>query len=101
MAQLRCLRGQNGHRGKYIENVGHRQQQRHIKEIREKADTAMWFSETYGLTPKSLSLEDNTGQMINVNFKSQEFNQGQPNKPYDNLDEEEKEKIRALLFINL
>lgn len=43
---------------------------------REKAETALWFSETYGLTPKSLSLEDNTGQMINVNFKSQEFNQG-------------------------
>ena len=27
------------------------------------------------------------------------FLTGQPNKPYDNLDKEEKEKIRALLFI--
>ena len=34
MAQLRCLRGQNGHRGKHTENVGHRQQQRHLKELR-------------------------------------------------------------------
>ena len=27
------------------------------------------------------------------------FLTGQPNEPYDNLDEEEKEKVRALLFI--
>ena len=43
---------------------------------REKAETALWFAETYGLTPKSLSLEDTTGQLINVNFKSKVFNQG-------------------------
>lgn len=42
----------------------------------EKAETALWFAETYGLTPKSLSLEDTTGQLINVTFQSQEFNQG-------------------------
>ena len=43
---------------------------------REKAETALWFAETYGLTPKSLSLEDTTGPLINVTFKGQEFNQG-------------------------
>ncbi|CAH3114305.1 unnamed protein product, partial [Pocillopora meandrina] len=31
--------------------------------------------------------------------KSSEKNTCQPNKPYDNLDQEGKEKIRALLFI--
>lgn len=38
-----------------------------------------------------------------VQFDNQAFSTffltGQPNKPYDNLDEEEKENIRALLFI--
>ena len=43
---------------------------------REKAETALWFAETYGLIPKSLSLEDTTGQHINVTFKGQEFNLG-------------------------
>ena len=44
--------------------------------MRENAETALWFAETYGLTPKSLSLEDTTGLLINVTFKGQEFNQG-------------------------
>ena len=43
---------------------------------REKTETAPWFAETYGLTPKLLSLEDTTGQQINVTYKGQEFNQG-------------------------
>ena len=33
--------------------------------VREKAETALWFEETYGLTPKSQSI-----------VKGQEFNQG-------------------------
>jgi len=41
---------------------------------REKVYTALWFVETYGLIPKSLSLEDTTGQQIKVTFKGQEFN---------------------------
>ncbi|PFX15612.1 hypothetical protein AWC38_SpisGene20160 [Stylophora pistillata] len=80
------------------------------------AENAQWFAETYGLSPQSLSLEDTTGHLINVTLKvknliksivcsegshdmSSEKNTSQPNKPYDNLDEEEKENIRALLFI--
>ena len=43
---------------------------------REKAETALWFGETYGLIPKSQSLEDTTGPLINVTFIGQEFNQG-------------------------
>ncbi|KAJ7391505.1 hypothetical protein OS493_018556 [Desmophyllum pertusum] len=114
MVQLRSLREQNGHRGKHTEDVGQRQQQRHLKEIREKAQTALWFAETYGLVPKSLNLEDSTGQQINVTFQDRNFNTenilssderrdmsseqnrstGQPNEPYHNLDEEEKEKLK-------
>ena len=37
---------------------------------RNKAQKALWFAETYGLTLKSLHMEDNTGRPINVDLNS-------------------------------
>ena len=34
----------------------------------EKAEKALWFAETYGLTLKTLNMEDTTGRQINVNL---------------------------------
>ncbi|CAH3149010.1 unnamed protein product [Pocillopora meandrina] len=75
----------DGHKGRATEGVGRRQQQRHLKEIREKAHNALWFAETYGLEPRSPNLEDKAGRLIKITFASQHF--------------PEKEKIRTILYI--
>lgn len=78
--------------GKQFVEVGQRQQQRHLKQMRkpnvnsffllllcsmtkslfvffrEQATHALWFAKTYGLTLKSLQLEDNNGSEINVHL---------------------------------
>ncbi|KAJ7377065.1 hypothetical protein OS493_031023 [Desmophyllum pertusum] len=66
MYQLRVVQKQGGHKGLAIEQVGIRQQQRQLRELREKAQKALWFAETYGLNLKSLNMEDSTGKQINV-----------------------------------
>lgn len=35
---------------------------------REKAECALWFAQTYGLTPQSLLLRDKTGNSFNLNL---------------------------------
>lgn len=37
---------------------------------REKAQKALWFAETYGITLKTLELEDSTGKPITVDLNS-------------------------------
>ena len=37
---------------------------------REKAQKALWFAETYGITLKTLEMEGQTGKQITVNLSS-------------------------------
>ncbi|XP_068703929.1 uncharacterized protein [Montipora foliosa] len=115
MLELRGVQRQEGHKGKAFVEVGLRQQQRLLKEMREKAQKAFWFSETYGLKLKSLEMEDTTGRPVNLNFNSdtgvQEVNDVTYTRPshkpestsayktYETLDAEEKEKLKTILFI--
>lgn len=94
MVQLKGIQKQSGHRGQMINQVGLRQQQRHLKEIREKAEQALWFAETYGLTPQSIQFKDTKGDEISLNL-----NDEQSTTSYENLDEEEKEKVKMILYI--
>lgn len=105
MAEIRNLQAPQGHQGRRISEVGPRQQHRHIKELREKAQKALWFAETYGLTLKTLHIEDRTGCQINVNLgqasrsanaaSSSEGGEVGKSKPsYEMLEKEQKEKNR-------
>lgn len=59
-----------GNRGNKINNVRTRQQQRKVKELKTKAERALWFLDSYGVTSKCLSLEDNNGQKIQMDMTS-------------------------------
>jgi hypothetical protein len=41
---------------------------RKIKEFKSKAETALWFVESYGLVPQYLKLESTDGQTVKVDF---------------------------------
>ena len=68
---------------------------------REKAQKALWFAETYGLRLKSLAMEDPSGHPISIDFMSDTSSSasGQNKESYANLDDEEKEKVKTILFI--
>jgi SpoVK/Ycf46/Vps4 family AAA+-type ATPase len=61
---------------------------RKIKEFRSKAETALWFAESYGL------LESTDGQTVKV-----DFNPSSSKSSCQDLPEEERQKIKDLLFI--
>ena len=59
-----------------------------IKEFKSKAETALWFAESYGL------LESTDGQTVKV-----DFNLSSSKSSYQDLPEEERRNIKDLLFI--
>jgi hypothetical protein len=67
---------------------------RKIKEYKSKAETALWFVESYGLVPQYLKLESTDGQTVTV-----DFNPSSSKYSYQDLPEEERQQIKDLLFI--
>jgi hypothetical protein len=41
-----------------------------MKEFKSKAETALWFVESYGLEPQYLKLESTDGQTVKSRFQS-------------------------------
>ena len=64
-----------------------------MKEFKSKAETALWFVESYGLVPQYLKLESTDGQSAKV-----DFNPSSSKSSYQDLPEERK-KFKDLLFI--
>ncbi|CAB4007100.1 Hypothetical predicted protein [Paramuricea clavata] len=54
--------------GKYIADVGKRQQHRKIKELKTQVERTLWFANTYGLHLESLKLSDNSGAEYELEF---------------------------------
>ena len=67
---------------------------RKIKEFKSKAETALWFVESYGLVPQYLKLESTDGKTVKVDFNSSSIKSS-----YQDLPEEERQNIKDLLFI--
>ena len=65
-----------------------------IKEFKSKAETALRFVESYGLVPQYLKLESTDGQAVKV-----DFNPSSSKSSCQGLPEEERQKIKDLLFI--
>jgi hypothetical protein len=64
------------------------------KEFNSKTVTALWFLESYGLVPQYLKLESTDGQTVKV-----DFNPSSSKSSFQDLPEEERQKIKDLLFI--
>jgi hypothetical protein len=58
-----------------------------------KLETALWFVESYGLVPQYLKLESTDEQTVKV-----DFNPSSSKSSYQDLSEEERQKIKDLLF---
>ncbi|KAJ7371103.1 hypothetical protein OS493_027791 [Desmophyllum pertusum] len=122
MVLLKGVQNQSGHKGQTIDQVGRRQQQRQIKEISTKSTVVCGY--LYGLSLKSLNMEDSSGRPIDVNLNSADAQSSTragetvndetyttaPHQPesasqpkqtnaYATLDDDEKENIKTILFI--
>ena len=58
-----------------------------IKEFKSKAETALWFVESYVLVPQYLKLESTYGQTVKV-----DFNPSSSKSSYQDLPEKERQK---------
>jgi hypothetical protein len=80
--------------GKEFSEISENNKSRKIKEFKSKAETALWFVDSYGLVPQYLQLESTDGQTVKV-----DFNPSSSKSSYQDSPEEERQKIKDLLFI--
>ena len=78
--------------GKVVSEVGERQQQRKLKELKTQVERTLWFAETYGLSLDSVSLTDQKEVTHTLTFSRND------KKQFKDLPEEEKDKIKQILF---
>ena len=80
-----------------LHDVGPRQRQRKVKELACKAERALWFLNSYGVTLQKLSVVDANGQSTDLTINPG-GNGGKVSK-YSALPEKEKTKIKEVLHI--
>ena len=80
--------------GKQFQEVSDKNKGRKLSEFKSKAETALWFAETYGLVSQSLKLSNNSFESIKIDFSDtvKQYN-------YQDLANEEKKKMKDLIFI--
>ncbi|XP_070549167.1 uncharacterized protein [Ptychodera flava] len=76
-------------------DVGQRQRNRQIKQLKSNVDKALWFAKSFGLQLDSVKLHEQYGQTVKLDYTETNGNGG----TYDKLSEQEKEKIRSILYI--
>lgn len=81
-------------RGGTVEGVKERQRRRKLKELETNVEKALWFSKSFGLKLNSASFENSKGSICKMNYSYQEHQ-----KPYNDLPEDEQDKIKGILFI--
>ncbi|CAB3978408.1 Hypothetical predicted protein [Paramuricea clavata] len=87
----RDLNFNNG--GKKITDVSERQQRRKLSELKTHTEKALWFSKTFGLDIQDVSFVDENGKQHTFSYQSKE------KRGYKDLSEEEKQKVKNILFI--
>ena len=80
--------------GKELSEITENNKSRKIKEFKSKAETALWFAESYVLVPQYLKLESTDGQTV-----KDDFNPSSSKSSYQDLSEEKRQNIKDLLFI--
>jgi hypothetical protein len=81
-------------KGNPYDKVSYTQKQRKLKELKTSAEKALWFIETCGLKLDSLSLLDAKGDKVKL-----QFIESTKKSAYNLLSEEEKDKIKAVVYI--
>ena len=70
LRQYITLEGEkHNHNGKLLYQVGNRQQQRNLTQIKSSAaEAALWFLKSYWIQLGSISMKDNDSKTCNYNF---------------------------------
>ena len=81
--------------GKSFSEVKGRQQRRKIRELKTHVEQALWFAESFGLKLSSVKFNDDKGVAHTIDYTKEEGKK----KGYKDLSEEEKEKVKQVLYI--
>ena len=82
-----------GNNGKTINEVGERHQRRKLKELKTNVEKALWFTETFGLSLNSVTFSGKDGPKHTLSYEKS------AKKSFKDLPEEEKDKLKSVLFI--
>ena len=77
---------------KPIHEVGERQGRRIVKELKTQSERALWFLESFGFKLDSVKVKDVNGKITEINYK-------EDRRVFNQLPDEEKDTIRAILYI--
>lgn len=80
--------------GKEVTEVGKRQQDRKLKQLKSSVERSLWFAETFGLTLDSATFLDKDGSSYSF-----VYNNPSQGKGFKDLPEQEKSKIKDVLHI--
>jgi hypothetical protein len=80
-----------------LTDVGTRQRLRKIKELKTKAEKALWFLDSYGVTLDTLSVEDSNGQQVDLKVNPE--GNGCRISKYEALPEKQKTTVKEVLHI--
>lgn len=83
---LRCV-------GKKINDVSKKQMGRKLKQLKNKAQCALWFSKTFGLEIEKISFKDDDNNIYNIDYNTDS------QTGYNNLNEDDKSKLEKILFL--
>ncbi len=76
---------------KYLSELKETQYKKKIKELKTRAQKALWFTESYGLNIESLYGTTVDGKPVNLNLLDSK-------KSYDALSEEDKDKVKSVVY---
>ena len=82
-----------GNNCKTINEVGERHQRRKLKELKTNVEKALWFTETFGLSLNSVTFSGKDGPKHTLSYEKS------AKKSFKDLSEEEKDKLKSVLFI--
>ena len=80
--------------GKEIPELGKKQQQRKLIELKTSIEKSLWFAETFGLTFRSVILSDKSESSYLLRYEDQS-----QLRKYKDLSPKEQRKIQEVLFI--
>lgn len=80
--------------GKEVHDVGKRQQDRKLTEVKMNVEKSLWFAGTFGLTLESTTFSDKSGSNHTLTYNSISTRKG-----FKDLSEEERNIIKEILLI--
>lgn len=94
LEKLSLEREQYEIKGNKINEVKQRQKRRKLKELKTTVEKSLWFAKTLGLNLQSACFKDEMGQEHNLQYQVVETR-----KAYKDLSDEDKEKVKSVLFL--